>query len=118
HNPEFTQVELYVAYKDYNWMMDFVEAMVEHVALAMHGSTKITVGENEIDFKGPWPRIPMFEAIEDKTGLDLYGKDLEELRDAAEGLDIQLESHCGKGKSSDQRFGEDVEPEGDLPTRS
>src|SRR5699024_6820556 len=116
HNPEFTQVELYVAYKDYNWMMDFVEAMVEHVALAMHGSTKITVGENEIDFKGPWPRIPMFEAIEDKTGLDLYGKDLEELQDAAEGLDIQLESHFGKGKIIDEIFGEYVEPELIQPT--
>src|SRR6056297_3924484 len=79
HNPEFTQVELYVAYKDYNWMMDFVEGMVENVAKSLHGSTTVTFGDQEIDFSAPWPRIPMFEAIENETGKDLYGKDLDEL---------------------------------------
>jgi lysyl-tRNA synthetase class 2 len=116
HNPEFTQVELYVAYKDYNWMMDFVEAMVEHVAQELHGSTKVTVGDNEIDFKRPWPRIPMFEAIEDKTGHDLHGKSLDELKAVAKELDIELEDSYGKGKIIDEIFGEYVEPHLIQPT--
>ncbi|MGD8426352.1 MAG: lysine--tRNA ligase [Balneolaceae bacterium] len=116
HNPEFTQVELYVAYKDYNWMMDFVEAMIEQVALALHGSTKVMVGEHEIDFKRPWPRIPMFEAIKKETGKDLYGKDLTELQDIAEGLHIELEEGAGKGKIIDEIFGEYVEPKLIQPT--
>src|SRR5699024_3447208 len=98
HNPEFTQVELYVAYKDYNWMMDFVEAMIEHVAKSLHGSTKVTTGDHEIDFRRPWPRIPMFEAIEDKPGKDLYHKGLEELKEAARDLNIEIDKHAGKGK--------------------
>ncbi|MCW9706408.1 lysine--tRNA ligase [Fodinibius salsisoli] len=116
HNPEFTQVELYVAYKDYNWMMDFVEKMVEHVAKALHGSTTVQVGDQEIDFKRPWPRIPMFEAIEEETGKDLYGKDLSELKEAAEELNIELEDSFGKGKIIDEIFGEYVEPNLIQPT--
>ncbi|HET6528222.1 MAG TPA: lysine--tRNA ligase, partial [Balneolaceae bacterium] len=116
HNPEFTQVELYVAYKDYNWMMDFVEAMVEHTAKALHGSTKVRVGEHEIDFERPWPRIPMFEAIEKETGKDLYGKDLDELREIAKELQIELDESFGKGKIIDEIFGEYVEPKLIQPT--
>lgn len=116
HNPEFTQVELYVAYEDYNWMMNFVEEMVETVAKALHGSTKVKVGDNEIDFKRPWPRIPMFEAIEEETGKDLYGKDLDELKKIATELDIELEDSFGKGKIIDEIFGEYVEPKLIQPT--
>jgi len=116
HNPEFTQVELYVAYKDYNWMMDFVEGMVETVAKALHGSTKVQVGDNEIDFARPWPRIPMFEAIEDETGKDLYGKDLEELKEIAKELNVELEEGYGKGKIIDEIFEDYVEPKLIQPT--
>src|SRR5699024_10265601 len=116
HNPEFTQVELYVAYKDYNWMMDFVEAIIEHIALTIHGKTKIKTGGNEIDFERPWPRIPMFEAIENETDKDLYGKDEEELREAAQDLDVELEDHFGKGKIIDEIFGKYVEPNLIQPT--
>src|SRR5699024_4921386 len=97
-------------YKDYNWMMDFVEAIIEHIALTIHGKTKIKTGGNEIDFERPWPRIPMFEAIENETDKDLYGKDEEELREAAQDLDVELEDHFGKGKIIDEIFGKYVEP--------
>ena len=116
HNPEFTQIELYVAYKDYNWMMDFVEAMVEKAAIDLHGSTEVTVGENTIDFKRPWPRIPMFEAIEEETGEDLYGKDIDQLRTAADNLGIEIDESFGKGKIIDEIFGETVEPKLIQPT--
>lgn len=116
HNPEFTQVELYVAYKDYNWMMDFVEALLEHVAIELHGTTKVTTGGHEIDFKRPWPRIPMFEAIEKETGKDLYGKELEELKRIAAELKVELEEGAGKGKIIDEIFGEYVEPKLIQPT--
>ncbi len=116
HNPEFTQVELYVAYEDYNWMMDFVEEMIEKVALALHGTTQVSVGGSEIDFSRPWPRIPMFEAIEEKTGKNLYGKGLAKLKDIAAELDITLEKGAGKGKIIDEIFGEYVEPELIQPT--
>jgi len=116
HNPEFTQVELYVAYKDYNWMMDFVEEMIEKVALALHGTTKVTVGDREIDFKRPWPRIPMFEAIEKETGRDLYLKELEELEEIAGDLGVALEDNYGKGKIIDEIFEEFVEPKLIQPT--
>ena len=116
HNPEFTQVELYVAYKDYNWMMDFTEKMIEKVALDMHGSTKVTVGKYEIDFKAPWPRVPMFEAIEKETGHDLYGKSLEELQAIAKKLHIEIDESFGNGKIIDEIFGEFVEPKLIQPT--
>lgn len=116
HNPEFTQVELYVAYKDYNWMMNFMEKMIEHVATALHGSSKVKVGEHEIDFKTPWPRIPMYEAIEKETGHDLYGKTENEIRKIAEELHIELENGMGKGKLIDEIFGEYVEPKLIQPT--
>ena len=116
HNPEFTQVELYVAYKDYNWMMDFTEKMIEKVAMDMHGTTKVTVGKHEIDFKAPWPRVPMFEAIEKETGHDLYGKSLEELQAVAKQLHIEIDESFGSGKIIDEIFGEFVEPKLIQPT--
>jgi len=116
HNPEFTQVELYVAYKDYNWMMDFTEAMIEQVALSLHGTTKIQVGEHHIDFKRPWPRIPLFEAIKNEIGKNLYGKDLNELKSIAKELHINVDESFGKGKIIDEIFGEFVEPKLIQPT--
>lgn len=116
HNPEFTQVELYVAYKDYNWMMDFMEEMIEKVALALHGSTTVTVGEHEINFERPWPRIPMYEAIEKETGHDLSGKSTDEIFDIAKSLHIDVDESMGKGKLIDEIFGETVEPKLIQPT--
>lgn len=116
HNPEFTQVELYVAYKDYNWMMEFTEKMIEKVALDLHGSTKVQVGEHEIEFKAPWPRVPMFEAIEKETGHNLYGKSLEELKVIGKELHIQMDETFGSGKIIDEIFGEYVESKLIQPT--
>jgi len=116
HNPEFTQVELYVAYKDYNWMMDFTEAMIEQVAINLHDTTKIKVGQHTIDFKHPWPRIPLFEAIENETGKNLYHKDLNELKSIAKELHLEIDESFGKGKIIDEIFGEFVEPKLIQPT--
>ena len=116
HNPEFTQVELYVAYKDYNWMMEFVESMLEHVALTLHGTTKVPVGEHIIDFKSPWPRIPMLEAIKNETGLDLEGLSVDELRSAARSIGVHTDTTMGKGKIIDEIFGEHVEHKLIQPT--
>ena len=116
HNPEFTQVELYVAWKDYNWMMSFMEQMIEHVAIKLHGSTKVTVGDHEIDFKAPWPRIPMYEAIEKETGHNLSGKSEDEIREIAKKLHIEVDKSMGNGKLIDEIFGETVEPKLIQPT--
>lgn len=116
HNPEFTQIELYVAFKDYLWMMEFTEKMIENVTLALHGSTKIKVGDNEIDFKTPWKRIPMLEAIEKESGYDLYKKTESEIREIAKTLHIDVESGMGKGKLIDEIFGKYVEPKLIQPT--
>ena len=116
HNPEFTQVELYVAYKDYNWMMDFTEKMIEQVALDLHGSTTVTVGEHDIDFKAPWPRIPLLEAIEKETGKDLSGMELDEMKKVAKELHIEIDESFGKGKIIDEIFGEYVESKLIHPT--
>jgi lysyl-tRNA synthetase, class II len=104
HNPEFTQVELYVAWKDYNWMMEFVENLLEHVAETLHGTTRITVGENVIDFKKPFPRIPMLEAIKNETGKDLNGLTLDEMKSVARELKIGIDDSMGKGKIIDEIF--------------
>ncbi|MGF1671869.1 MAG: lysine--tRNA ligase [Balneolaceae bacterium] len=116
HNPEFTQVELYVAYKDYNWMMDFTEEMIEHVATELHGNTQVGVGTHLIDFKRPWPRIPMYEAIKNETGHDLSDKTEDEIREIAKKLHIDMEPGMGKGKLIDEIFGEFVEPKLIQPT--
>ncbi len=109
HNPEFTQMELYVAYKDYFWMMDTVEEMVERVAIALTGSTQIQVGENLIDFKRPWKRFTMFEAIEHFTGIDISNMNEAELRETAIKLNVPVDDSMGKGKLIDEIFGENCE---------
>ena len=116
HNPEFTQMELYVAYKDYNWMMNLVEEMVEKIALDIHGTTKLTVGENTIDFKRPWKRYTMFEAIEHYTGIDISEMNEDELRKTAKSLEIDIDESMGKGKLIDEIFGEQCEGKLIQPT--
>lgn len=116
HNPEFTQVELYVAYKDYNWMMDTVEAMIEKVAMDLHGTTKVQVGENEINFQRPWKRFTMFEAIEHFTGVDISEMDEDALRATAKDLKVDVDDSMGKGKLIDEIFGEHCEPKLIQPT--
>jgi lysyl-tRNA synthetase class 2 len=109
HNPEFTQVELYVAYKDYYWMMDLVEEMIERVALDLHGTTKVAVGENIIDFKRPWKRFTMYEAIHHFAGIDISEMNEEALRDTCRKLHVPADETMGKGKLIDQLFGEKCE---------
>ncbi|MCM1531297.1 MAG: lysine--tRNA ligase [Bacteroides sp.] len=116
HNPEFTQMELYVAYKDYEWMMNLVEEMVERVAMALHGTTKVQVGENVIDFKRPWKRYTMFEAIEHFTGIDVSQMDEAQLRQTARSLGVPVDDTMGKGKLIDEIFGETCESKLIQPT--
>jgi lysyl-tRNA synthetase class 2 len=110
HNPEFTQVELYVAYKDYFWMMDLVEEMIEKVALDLHGTTEVTVGDHVIDFRRPWKRFTMFEAIRHFTGIDISAMDEQALRDTCRSLHVPVDETMGKGKLIDAIFGEKCEP--------
>ena len=112
HNPEFTVMEIYVAYKDYIWMMEFVEEMLERVAMALHGTTKVTINDREIDFKRPYRRLSMTDAIKEKTGFDITGKSEEELRRACIDLKVEVDETMGKGKLIDAIFGEYCE--GDL----
>lgn len=116
HNPEFTQIELYVAYKDYFWMMDTVEEMVEKVAIALNGDTKVKVGENIIDFKRPWKRFTMFEAIEHFTGVDISNMDENQLAETAKKFGVEVDSTMGKGKLIDEIFGETCEAKIIQPT--
>lgn len=116
HNPEFTQMELYVAYKDYNWMMDLVEEMVEKIAIDIHGTTKVKVGENEIDFRRPWKRYTMFEAIQEFTGIDISMMNEKELAETAKKLDVEIDETMGKGKLIDEIFGEKCESKLIQPT--
>ncbi|NNM15105.1 MAG: lysine--tRNA ligase, partial [Bacteroidia bacterium] len=106
HNPEFTQMELYVAYTDYEWMMNLVEEMVEKIALDLHGTTKVKVGENEIDFKRPWKRYTMYEAIEHYTGVNITSLDEKELQALCKKLNVPFDESMGKGKLIDEIFGE------------
>lgn len=116
HNPEFTQIELYVAYKDYEWMMNMVEEMIEKVAMDLHGKTQIQVGENLIDFKRPWKRFTMYEAIEHFTGVDISNMDEDQLRDAAKKMHVPTDPSMGKGKLIDEIFGEKCEAQLIQPT--
>ncbi len=109
HNPEFTQMELYVAWKDYRWMMDMVEEMVEKIALDMHGTTRVKVGEHEIDFKRPWKRFTMYGAIEHFTGVDVSQMSEEEMRAAAKEMGVETDETMGRGKIIDEIFGEKCE---------
>lgn len=116
HNPEFTAMEIYVAYKDYKWMMNFTEEMVERVALALHGKTEVQVGDKLIDFKRPYPRVTMQEAIKEHTGYDITGKTEAELRDICKTLEIETNPSMGKGKLIDELFGEKCEHHYIQPT--
>jgi len=116
HNPEFTQMELYVAYKDYDWMMDLVEEMVEKIALDVCGTTKVKAGENFIDFKRPWQRISMYDSIKEYTGSDISGMEEKELTEFAKKTGVEVDVSMGKGKLIDEIFGETVEPNLIQPT--
>src|SRR5690554_3582030 len=116
HNPEFTVMEIYVAYTDYNWMMDFTEKLIEHCAIAVNGTTKSVFQGQEIDFKAPFKRISMRDSILEFTGLDITGKDEEELREAAKGMGIEVDETMGVGKLIDEIFGEKCEPRSIQPT--
>ena len=116
HNPEFTAMEIYVAYKDYNWMMDFTERLLEHCAKAVNGTTKAVFGEHEIDWKAPYERISMTDAIKKFTGYDITGKSEEELRTFAKSIGINVDETMGKGKLIDEIFGEKCEGNFIQPT--
>ncbi|MDE6854408.1 MAG: lysine--tRNA ligase [Muribaculaceae bacterium] len=109
HNPEFTCMEIYVAYKDYNWMMAFTEKMLEKICLDVNGTTEVKVGDNIISFKAPFPRVTMAQAIKDHTGIDINGMDEVQLREAARKLGIEVDDTMGKGKLIDEIFGETCE---------
>lgn len=116
HNPEFTVLEIYVAWKDYLWMMDFVEEMLEKVALGIHNTTKVPYGDAMIDFKRPFTRITMAEAVMKYTGVDILNSDEEDLREACKKLGVETDPTMGKGKIIDALFGEKVEPHLLQPT--
>lgn len=116
HNPEFTVMELYVAYKDYHWMMDTTEQLLEKVALDTTGGTKVPVGDHEIEFKAPYPRVPILEAIETHTGIDVSGMDEHQLRETAKKLNIEVDETMGVGKLIDEIFGEACEHHYIQPT--
>lgn len=116
HNPEFTVMEVYVAYKDYNWMMDFTERLLEFCAMEVNGTTQATFGKHNIDFKAPYPRITMADAIKKFTGFDITGKTEEEIRQAAINLNIEVDDTMGKGKLIDEIFGEKCEGNFIQPT--
>ncbi len=116
HNPEFTCMEIYVSYKDYNWMMDFTEKMLERICLEVNGSTEVKVGDNVISFKAPFKRITMIDAIKEHTGIDITGMDEAQLRETAAGLGIEVDETMGKGKLIDEIFGEKCEGNYIQPT--
>lgn len=116
HNPEFTCMEIYVSYKDYNWMMDFTEKMLEKICLDVNGTTEVKVGDNVISFKAPFKRITMIDAIKEHTGIDITGMGEEQLRDTARSLGIEVDETMGKGKLIDEIFGEKCEGNYIQPT--
>ncbi len=116
HNPEFTVMEIYVAWKDYRWMMEFTEKMIAEVATALHGTTKLRAWGNDLDFTPPFKRITMRDAIREKTGIDIVGKGEEELREECRNLGIATDATMGKGKLIDAIFGEKCEADLIQPT--
>lgn len=116
HNPEFTVMEIYVAYKDYNWMMEFTEQMIEHIALKVLGTTKTKVGDVEIDLKAPFKRITMLDSIKEHTGIDINGMDEMQLREVCKKLNVEIDETMGKGKLIDEIFGEKCEGNYIQPT--
>ncbi len=109
HNPEFTAMEIYVAYKDYKWMMEFTEGLLERIAMDVNGTTKAMIGDTEIDFKPPYARVPILDAIKEHTGYDLHGKSEDDIREVAKILGIEVDETMGKGKLIDEIFGEKCE---------
>ena len=116
HNPEFTVMEIYVAYKDYNWMMEFCEKLLEHCAIAVNGTTEAIFGEHKINFKAPYARVTMADSIKHFTGFDITGKTEAEIRQAAKDLGIEVDDTMGKGKLIDEIFGEKCEGNYIQPT--
>ncbi len=116
HNPEFTCMEIYVAYKDYIWMMGFTERMLERVALATNGTTELTIGDKQISFKAPFRRLTMTDAIREKTGYDITGQSEEQLREACKRLNVEVDDTMGKGKLIDAIFGQYCEEDLIQPT--
>jgi lysyl-tRNA synthetase class 2 len=116
HNPEFTAMEIYVSYKDYNWMMDFCEQLLEHCAIAVNGTSEATFGEHKIDFKAPYARVTMTDSIKHFTGFDINGKTEDEIRAAAKSMNIPVDETMGKGKLIDEIFGEKCEGNYIQPT--
>ncbi|MDD2489589.1 MAG: lysine--tRNA ligase, partial [Bacteroidales bacterium] len=116
HNPEFTCMEIYVAFKDYFWMMDFTEEMIEKVAISINGKTNITIGDKEVDFKRPYKRVRMSEAILEYTGYDITKMDEKALFDACKEMGIEVDATMGKGKLIDEIFGEKCEHHYIQPT--
>jgi lysyl-tRNA synthetase class 2 len=116
HNPEFTAMEIYVSYKDYNWMMNFAEQLLEHCAIAVNGTSEATFGEHKIDFKAPYARVTMADSIKHFTGFDITGKTEDEIRAAAKSMNIEVDDTMGKGKLIDEIFGEKCEGNYIQPT--
>ncbi len=116
HNPEFTCMELYVAYKDYNWMMSFTEQLLERICVAVNGTTEVQIGDNLVSFKAPYRRLPILEAIKEKTGYDLEKMSEDEMRDVAKKLGIEVDDTMGRGKLIDEIFGETCEGSFIQPT--
>jgi lysyl-tRNA synthetase class 2 len=116
HNPEFTAMEIYVAYKDYNWMMEFTEKLLEHCATKVNETTQATFGEHQIDFKAPYKRVTMRQAIIDFTGFDIEGKSEQELRSACLSMGVEVDETMGKGKLIDELFGDKCEKNYIQPT--
>ncbi|MGY8909743.1 MAG: lysine--tRNA ligase [Flavobacteriales bacterium] len=116
HNPEFTAMEIYVSYKDYNWMMDFCEQLLEHCAIVVNGTSEATFGEHKIDFKAPYARVTMADSIKHFTGFDITGKTEDEIRAAAKSMKIEVDETMGKGKLIDEIFGEKCEGNYIQPT--
>lgn len=106
HNPEFTCMELYVSYKDYNWMMSFTESLLEQICIAVNGTTEVKIGDNVVSFKAPYRRLPILDAIKEKTGYDLNGMDEEQIREVCGKLNMEIDETMGKGKLIDEIFGE------------
>ncbi|NNL81321.1 MAG: lysine--tRNA ligase [Flavobacteriaceae bacterium] len=116
HNPEFTVMEMYVAYKDYHWMMESTEQLLEKVAMDLHGTTEVKMGDTVIDYKVPYPRVGILDAILEHTGYDLHDKSEDEVREIAKKLEIEIDETMGKGKLIDEIFGETCEPHYVQPT--